>query len=121
MSARSSIPAATEATSTPTEPGGPARTCIGCRVRARITELLRVVAMNGFVVPDPRRRLPGRGAWLHPDEGCLDAAERRRAFGRALRVAGPLDTSRVRGLLRKKASDGVRDRPAARGGSSSRQ
>ncbi|HZM67030.1 MAG TPA: YlxR family protein [Nakamurella sp.] len=121
MSARSSIPAATDATSTPTEPGGPVRMCIGCRVRERITELLRVVAVNGFVVPDLRRRLPGRGAWLHPDEGCLDAAERRRAFGRALRVAGPLDTSRVRGLLRKKASDGVRDRPAARGGSSSRQ
>ena len=76
---------------------------------------------TGYVVPDPRRRLPGRGAWLHPDEGCLLAAERRRAFGRALRVSEPLDTSRVRGHLRQEGSDGSADRSATRGRSSSRQ
>lgn len=47
------------------------------------------------VVPDPRRRLPGRGAHVHPDPECLALAERRRAFPRALRVAGPLDTGAV--------------------------
>ncbi|MFB9570051.1 YlxR family protein [Saccharopolyspora hordei] len=47
------------------------------------------------VVPDPRRRRPGRGAWLHPDPACLRLAERRRAFPRALRVPGPLDTTAV--------------------------
>ncbi|WP_408641767.1 YlxR family protein [Saccharopolyspora oryzae] len=47
------------------------------------------------VVPDPRRRRPGRGAWLHPDPACLRLAERRRAFPRALRVRGSLDTSAV--------------------------
>ncbi|WP_229679842.1 DUF448 domain-containing protein [Saccharopolyspora thermophila] len=46
-------------------------------------------------VPDPRRRRPGRGAWLHPDPACLRLAERRRAFPRALRVPGSLDTSAV--------------------------
>jgi len=43
-------------------------------------------------VPDPGRRRPGRGAHLHPDSACLALAERRRAFGRALRVTGVLDT-----------------------------
>jgi len=43
--------------------------------------------------PDERRRLPGRGAWLHPSRDCLDLAVRRRAFARALRVPGPLDTT----------------------------
>jgi uncharacterized protein len=43
--------------------------------------------------PDERRRLPGRGAWLHPSPDCLDLAVRRRAFARALRVPGPLDTT----------------------------
>jgi hypothetical protein len=38
------------------------------------------------VVADPRLRLPGRGAWLHPTTECLDLAVRRKAFGRALRV-----------------------------------
>ncbi|WP_446689062.1 YlxR family protein [Saccharothrix tamanrassetensis] len=55
--------------------------------------------MDGTVVPDARRRLPGRGAWLHPDPGCLRDAEKRRAFPRALRVPGPLDVERLRGHL----------------------
>ncbi|MDQ3990235.1 MAG: YlxR family protein [Actinomycetota bacterium] len=69
--------------------------CVGCRTRGAATGLLRVVAVDGTLVPDPRRRLPGRGAWLHPDPECLRAAERRRAFPRALRVQGKLDTAAV--------------------------
>lgn len=69
---------------------------MGCRVRAPATGLLRVVAVDGTLVPDPPRRLPGRGAWLHFDPDCLRVAERRRAFPRALRVHGPLDASAVR-------------------------
>ncbi|MBM9465877.1 YlxR family protein [Nakamurella leprariae] len=80
----------------PAVPSGPVRTCIGCRAREQADRLLRVVVASGTLVPDPRRRLPGRGAWLHPVIGCLDAAERRRAFGRALRSAGTLDSGRVR-------------------------
>jgi predicted RNA-binding protein YlxR (DUF448 family) len=51
------------------------------------------------LVLDLRRRIGGRGAWLHPDPDCLDKAERRRAFARALRVPGPLDVSGVRRQL----------------------
>jgi predicted RNA-binding protein YlxR (DUF448 family) len=47
------------------------------------------------VVADPRLRLPGRGAWLHPTPECLDLALRRRAFGRALRVKALLDVAAV--------------------------
>ncbi|MEO9221730.1 MAG: YlxR family protein [Mycobacteriaceae bacterium] len=73
----------------------PERTCVGCRTRASATGLLRVVARGSRVTPDPQRRLTGRGAWLHPDRVCVAAAERRRAFPRALRVPGPLDVSAV--------------------------
>ncbi|WP_456300008.1 YlxR family protein [Saccharomonospora glauca] len=55
-----------------------------------------MVASDGRLVVDERRRLPGRGAWLHPHPGCLSKAERRRAFPRALRVRGVLDTAPVR-------------------------
>jgi predicted RNA-binding protein YlxR (DUF448 family) len=77
----------------------PVRTCVGCRTRAAASGLLRVVAVDGTVVPDPRRRHPGRGAWVHPVVGCLRLAERRRAFPRALRSAGALDTAAVYAFL----------------------
>lgn len=48
-----------------------------------------------MLVVDERRRMPGRGAWLHPDQRCLELAVRRRALGRALRSAGPLGTEVV--------------------------
>ncbi|WP_123662801.1 YlxR family protein [Actinocorallia herbida] len=69
------------------------RTCVGCRSRAARADLLRVVAVGGVIVPDPRKRLPGRGASLHPDSGCLEQAIRRRAFSRALRLEASPDSS----------------------------
>ncbi|MEV4357105.1 YlxR family protein [Nonomuraea sp. NPDC049625] len=77
----------------------PQRTCVGCRVRTAKSELVRLVRVEDHVVPDLRGRLPGRGASLHPSLSCLELAERRRAFPRAFRVAGPLDVSRVRAQL----------------------
>jgi uncharacterized protein len=69
--------------------------CVGCRKRSAVSELLRVVAVEGpsgpRIVPDPRRRLPGRGASVHRERACLDLAQRRRAFGRALRIPVPFD------------------------------
>jgi len=82
----------------------PVRTCVGCRERAPVTDLLRVVARDGTLVPDPRRRLPGRGASLHPTPECLHAAERRRAFARALRLPGggtPLEAGPLRDHVRR--------------------
>lgn len=92
--------ASVAAANEPTVLTGPVRTCIGCRVRAAAAELLRVVAAPGStataVVPDTRPPAAGRGAWLHPSLDCVELAERRRAFGRALRVSGPIDTGAVR-------------------------
>ncbi|MDX3386154.1 YlxR family protein [Streptomyces niveiscabiei] len=74
----------------------PERTCVGCRERSAKTHLLRIVAAGGECVPDPRGTLPGRGAYLHPVPVCLDQAVRRRAFTRALRAPGALDTKALR-------------------------
>jgi hypothetical protein len=68
-----------------------------------IGELLRVVAVDGQVVVDAHRRLPGRGAWLHPGADCLAKAERRRAFPRALKAKGALDASAVREHIERTA------------------
>ncbi|MEU1519686.1 YlxR family protein [Streptomyces sp. NPDC005811] len=74
----------------------PERTCVGCRKRAAKTELLRIVEIEDACVPDPRGTLPGRGAYVHPAPVCLDQAVRRRAFTRALRAPGALDTKALR-------------------------
>lgn len=89
---------------------GPVRTCVGCRGRDLATRLVRVVladvgAGDPVAVVDLVRRLPGRGAWLHPDLRCLELAERRRAFTRALRSAGPVDTRAVLDYLEDQTQD----------------
>ncbi|NEW39311.1 YlxR family protein [Nocardia cyriacigeorgica] len=95
----------TEHPSAPQRPAAPVRTCIGCRKRELAAELLRIVAREDddgdvvAIVPDTRRRLPGRGAWLHPVSACLSTAVRRRAIGRALRVSGHLDISALEHYL----------------------
>ena len=80
------------------------RTCIATRQKHPDTELLRVVADKGDptgcrVVPDPGRRLPGRGAWIRPDLEAVELAERTRAFRRALRLSTDVDTGHVREYL----------------------
>jgi predicted RNA-binding protein YlxR (DUF448 family) len=74
----------------------PERTCIGCRERTAKKDLLRVVVIGDELVPDDRGTLPGRGAYVHPATACLDLAVRRRAFPRALRVQGTLETADLR-------------------------
>lgn len=69
--------------------------CIGCRGRAPQAELVRTVAVavdDGAVrvVADAARRMPGRGAWVHPRSECVANAVRRQAFRRALRLQGPV-------------------------------
>ncbi|MFG2619136.1 YlxR family protein [Streptomyces sp. NPDC048507] len=81
----------------------PERTCVGCRERAAKSDLLRIVAVGDECVPDPRGTLPGRGAYVHPAVVCLDQAVRRRAFPRALRSAGPLDTATLHTALAAQA------------------
>jgi len=86
------------------------RTCIGCRARTAKSDLLRIVVVGEEaaqrLLPDPRGRLPGRGAHLHPTPDCLALAERRRAFGRALRLTGPVDATPVEEWVARMDSPG---------------
>ena len=81
----------------------PERTCVGCRERAAKSDLLRIVVIEGDCVPDDRGTLPGRGAYVHPALVCLDLAVRRRAFPRAFKVKGPLETAGVRRYVEQAA------------------
>lgn len=65
----------------------PIRTCIGCRERADKTELLRIVLVDGEIMPDQSAERLGRGAYVHPMRECVTLARERRAYARAFRVS----------------------------------
>ncbi len=58
--------------------GFPVRSCIGCRKKAIPSALIRVVLIDGQVIPDIKGGAPGRGAWLH--KKCAEGAISRGAF-----------------------------------------
>jgi predicted RNA-binding protein YlxR (DUF448 family) len=72
------------------------RTCIVTRVAAPVDALIRFVrAPDGEVVPDVKRRLPGRGVWVTARAEHVRTAEKRRlfqrGFGEPVTVAPGLD------------------------------
>jgi predicted RNA-binding protein YlxR (DUF448 family) len=62
------------------------------------------------VVPDPQGTAPGRGAHLHPTTACYELAVRRKAFGRALRVPGGLESAAVGEYVAGLPPEETRDR-----------
>jgi predicted RNA-binding protein YlxR (DUF448 family) len=49
--------------------------------------LLRVAIDGGRIVADPKRRLPGRGAYVHPKVSCVTIPGLARALRRAVNKA----------------------------------
>jgi predicted RNA-binding protein YlxR (DUF448 family) len=69
------------------------RTCVGCRQLSNRADLLRIVEKSGVLILDERKALPGRGAWIHSTQECLELAITRRAFIRALKLSAQPDSS----------------------------
>lgn len=66
----------------------PRRTCIATREVRAPDELIRFVASpEGVVVPDLRRKLPGRGVWVSARREAVETAIKRRLFARGLKNA----------------------------------
>jgi len=72
---------------------------VGCRSKRSPDELLRVIRRSDGTL-EVGRAVPGRGAWLCRDTTtCMQLAERRKAFPRALRgelAPGAIDALRAR-------------------------
>jgi predicted RNA-binding protein YlxR (DUF448 family) len=67
--------------------GSPVRMCVGCHERSEKAALVRVVrAPDGAVTLDPLGSAPGRGAYVHREQGCVEAAFARDGLARALRA-----------------------------------
>jgi predicted RNA-binding protein YlxR (DUF448 family) len=90
---------------------GTERFCVATRAVRPVDELIRfVVGPDGSVVPDLKRRLPGRGVWVTATRAALDDAVRRNAFARSfkskVRVAPEL-TAQVEALLASSCLDAL--------------
>ena len=81
----------------------PERTCVGCRRKRGQAELVRLTNEAGRVVPAPRGA-PGRSAYVCPEQACLEAADKRRAFARAFHGPVVLDPA-VRRAVARHTSD----------------
>ncbi|MEY4578601.1 MAG: hypothetical protein RL701_3304 [Pseudomonadota bacterium] len=71
------------------------RACAGCRQTDTRDVLLRFVADGDppQLVPDIRRRAPGRGVSVHPRFRCVDAAVKTGALRRGLGVGAEVNVS----------------------------
>ena len=73
---------------------GPERSCVVTRSVKAPEDLIRFVAgPDGVLVPDLRRKLPGRGVWASLSRKTVAEAIKRKAFERSLKakVAVPVD------------------------------
>jgi hypothetical protein len=90
---------------------GSERHCALTRTLKPVEEMIRfVVGPDGEVVPDLKRKLPGRGIWITATRGSLDEAIKRnvfaRAFKRSVHVAPDLTAATER-LLERGALDAL--------------
>jgi predicted RNA-binding protein YlxR (DUF448 family) len=87
------------------------RHCALSRTLKPVDDMIRFVAgPDGDVVPDLKRKLPGRGIWITATRACLDEAVKRnvfaRAFKRNVRVAADLTAATER-LMERGALDAL--------------
>jgi predicted RNA-binding protein YlxR (DUF448 family) len=67
--------------------GSPERTCIVTRAKGLPEDMIRFVLDPGaVVVPDIRRKLPGRGVWVTARAGHVAEAVKRQAFSRGFKT-----------------------------------
>jgi len=64
----------------------PSRSCAGCRaVKAKSLLLRYVLSPSGEAVLDYNSKLPGRGAYICPERGCMESVVKGRGFARAFK------------------------------------
>ncbi|MGH6823746.1 MAG: RNA-binding protein [Methylocella sp.] len=67
--------------------GSPERTCIVTRAKGLPEDMIRfVVGPGAIVVPDIKRKLPGRGVWVTARAGHVAEAVKRHAFSRGFKA-----------------------------------
>jgi predicted RNA-binding protein YlxR (DUF448 family) len=90
---------------------GGERFCALTRTAKPVDELIRfVVGPDGQVVPDVKRKLPGRGIWITATRAAVDEAVKRRIFARGFRKDVHVETelgAMTERLLERSALDAL--------------
>ncbi|MGI6552148.1 MAG: YlxR family protein [Clostridia bacterium] len=65
----------------------PLRMCLGCRERKNKREMIRIVRTpEGKVLVDPTGKKSGRGAYLCPEQACLEKVVKNNGLEKALEI-----------------------------------
>jgi hypothetical protein len=95
----------------PRRAAGTERLCVVTRDVKPTAEMIRfVVGPDRAVVPDLKRKLPGRGVWVTASRECLTAAAKRGVFARAFRTdvtVAPELPALIEGLLERALIDAL--------------
>jgi len=94
----------------PRQRSGPDRLCIATRSVRPVGDLIRFVVGPDGLVPDLKRKLPGRGVWVTARRQNVLDAVRRGAFKRSLKTEVPVPADLpdlVERLLRRAALDAL--------------
>jgi hypothetical protein len=90
---------------------GSERLCIVTREVKPVSEMIRfVIGPDQHVVPDLRRRLPGRGVWVTATRAAVAQAVKRRAYARGFKTdvgVAPGLADEVERLLERSALDAL--------------
>ena len=90
---------------------GTQRTCALSRELKPVDQMIRfVLGPAGEVVPDVKRKLPGRGLWITATRAALETAVKRNVFGRGFRrtvKTGPDLAASTEQLLERSALDAL--------------
>jgi uncharacterized protein len=86
----------------------PTRSCVGCREQAERSALLRLVLVSDpggtgqapGLLPDVRKREPGRGVSVHPKFRCLQSAVASGAFKRAFKTQLEVSATEIASVAR---------------------
>jgi len=94
-----------------TTKSGTQRMCAVTRAVRPIDELIRfVVAPAGEVIPDLKRKLPGRGMWVSASHGAVSQAARRQLFAKGFKrkvTVSPALADETENLLVRAAIDAL--------------
>ena len=79
----------------------PQRTCVGCKQIDEVQSLFRFVLRpdTRALVPDLGRKMPGRGALLHPRYRCASLAVKKKSFAKAFGAPVNVSTNELQDMM----------------------